>query len=503
MLLFQTLYKTRQRLAFTVAAALAVISLVFVGATPAHAVDGVPQTINKITYKTLQGEATIVGTVGITSGPVDIPSTILGNIPVVAIASNAFVGAVVGAVSIPSSVISIGTSAFSATSMTSLTLARGLKQIGHSAFAYNSLTEVLLPDTLLSMDEYAFGSNQISSIVIPASVTFAKYPFDKNPLGYAEFAEGTITVPENIFWENAAGKLLTVKFPQTVTSIGRYAFLLTPLHPITLPSGLKEIGFGAFEVTGLAAIEIPASVISIGEAAFDTQVTTVFDFKGAAPVMADNVFGDPENPNSGTFTIRHTTANAYTFVGSPWDGYTLVPYLGENSRESSAATTIAPGTRTANLSDIIWDTTAPNNAWAESNLKFSHASTSISGTTTLTVDDASGSGAGWAITVIATNFIWNKGSAGTATEASAIPANQMTFEMADVAKVGTSATTPTKTGETFPLATTPTTLLNAVKDVNASEGKYTSFITVGLTVPANARAGNYTSTLTTTMSVSP
>jgi DNA-binding beta-propeller fold protein YncE len=172
-----------------------------------------------------------------------------------------------------------------------------------------------------------------------------------------------------------------------------------------------------------------------------------------------------------------------------------------NTSTSTAATTIVPGARTAALGALTWKTDGEEEAkWSGSNLKFSHTSTNITGTAVLTVDDQSGSGAGWQISLQATEFVFTpvNGGAGTAiaiantalgvTTAGAITAvhgeDDLDISTEDTQSLGESRT-----------------LLNANAD--QGEGKYTTPLTFTLAVPANTRSGTYTSTLTTTMAVSP
>ena len=62
--------------------------------------------------------------------------------------------------------------------------------------------------------------------------------------------------------------LAGITIPNTVTSIGDYAFSGTGLTSITIPNSVTEIGWSAFAETGLASLIIPNSVTSIGHGAF-------------------------------------------------------------------------------------------------------------------------------------------------------------------------------------------------------------------------------------------
>ena len=76
------------------------------------------------------------------------------------------------------------------------------------------------------------------------------------------------TIPANSFYRYQL--LRTITLPDSVTSIGDYAFSgCSSLTSITIPKGVTSIGYWAFECcTSLTSITIPDSVTSIGDSAF-------------------------------------------------------------------------------------------------------------------------------------------------------------------------------------------------------------------------------------------
>ena len=105
----------------------------------------------------------------------------------------------------------------------------------------------------------------------------------------------------------------------------------------------------------------------------------------------------------------------------------------------------------------------------------------------LSVVDSRGTGAGWNLTVSATNFSDGSGhtlAPGTITGATA------------VCKAGNSCTAATSSGITYPLTVNGTAakLFNAA--VNTGLGKIDVTPTFAVSVPGNAYAGTYTSTVT-------
>ena len=105
----------------------------------------------------------------------------------------------------------------------------------------------------------------------------------------------------------------------------------------------------------------------------------------------------------------------------------------------------------------------------------------------LSVVDSRGTGAGWNLTVSATNFSDGSGhtlAPGTITGASA------------VCKAGNSCTAATSSGITYPLTVggSAAKLFNAA--LNTGLGKIDVTPTFAVSIPGNAYAGTYTSTVT-------
>ena len=158
---------------------------------------------------------------------------------------------------IPNSVTNIGKFAFETCSLGSVTIPNSVTSIGISAFFRSGLGSVTIPSSVTSIGVNAFGyCSDLISIVVESGNT--RYDSRDNCNAIIEKASNTLI----------AGCKNTI-IPNSVTSIGDYAFFCYSLTSVTIPNSVTSIGRSAFYgCSGLTSMTIPNSVTNIGDEAF-------------------------------------------------------------------------------------------------------------------------------------------------------------------------------------------------------------------------------------------
>ena len=173
------------------------------------------------------------------------------------------------------------------------------KEIGIDAFANCViLSSVSLPDGLEKINAGAFYNNDaLTEITIPASVTEIR----NNAFSTCALLERVIfgtgsqlkTLDFTVF--GTCPMLKTVNLPNTLSSIGNYAFNgCTSLSAIVIPAGVTSLGDYVFKgCTALETVEIRGNIGTLGRSAFQscTSLTSVL-ISGQVTSINEQAFSD-------------------------------------------------------------------------------------------------------------------------------------------------------------------------------------------------------------------
>ncbi len=162
---------------------------------------------------------------------------------------------------LPSSLKNIGAYAFAGcTALETIDIPNGVETLGNYSFNGSGLTEIKIPASVKTIGNYAFCTcENLAEIKVVeenenySSVSGVLYNKDKTTLIYAPYK-----VDYSSF-----------EIPETVTTIGKYAFEGATFEEFEIPENVTTIEDGAFaNCENLKKVKIPASVTAIGEDVF-------------------------------------------------------------------------------------------------------------------------------------------------------------------------------------------------------------------------------------------
>jgi hypothetical protein len=204
--------------------------------------------------------------------------------------------------------------------------------IGEWAFAACGLESLTIPTNVTSIGEAAFYDSKLTNITIPAGVT----SIGDQAFSYCmrltnitvDGANSAFSSDEGVLYNKEKTKILvyprslsgSVEIPNTVTSIGNYAFEnCYYLTNITIPTSVTRIGNYAFCSCNITSITIPTSVSSIGSYAFSRcGLRSITIERDTPPSCYNNTFND-----CGFFSKIYVPASAVSTykAANGWKNY--------------------------------------------------------------------------------------------------------------------------------------------------------------------------------------
>lgn len=178
----------------------------------------------------------------------------------------------------------------------SIKLPMGLKTIGDYAFQESDIDgEISFPSTLETIGHYAFNNTKIKTAHLPNTITsVGVYAFSKcYHLENASWPLNVETIPEHCF--SRCSNLRTFEIPEGVSTIQKYAFYYSELFNPRFPTSLSLIEYGAFAYTATDSLNISENMI-VWNGAFDhcsnleyaEWPTTFFQISGTGSYANNN-----------------------------------------------------------------------------------------------------------------------------------------------------------------------------------------------------------------------
>ena len=210
---------------------------------------------------------------------------------------------------IPNSVTSIGNSAFDGCfGLTSLNIPDAVTSIGRLAFRYCwNLTSIDIPNSMTSIGEGAFDQCAgLTSIVIPGSVTSIGGWAFRGCSGF----EQIVVESENTVYDSRENCNAIINTNSNELMVG--------CKNTFIPNSVTSIGYYAFYCTSLISIIIPDSVTTIGDYAFNgcSGLTSMTVLAETSPALGSDVFSNASFP----IYVPYKSLNDYK-TATNWSDY--------------------------------------------------------------------------------------------------------------------------------------------------------------------------------------
>lgn len=154
-----------------------------------------------------------------------------------------------------------------------------------------SLSNVKLNEGCTTLGHHVFKNCPLAEVTFPNSLTsIGEWAFEGTTLKTVDLSNTHITSLSTGSFYNCT-QLSDVKLPKTLTDIGNNAFFCSVIASITFPPSLQKIGAWAFQNAHFKNVVIPTNCNTIEQGAFsdNANLTTVF-INGVTCYLAYNAF---------------------------------------------------------------------------------------------------------------------------------------------------------------------------------------------------------------------
>ncbi|MCL2416783.1 MAG: leucine-rich repeat protein [Bacteroidales bacterium] len=232
-----------------------------------------------------------------------------------------------------------------------------------------NIEKVIINNGVTSIGESMFFEHaNLTSITIPNTVsTIGAFAFRASGLVSVTIPIGVTSIEEGLFWD--ATNLVSATIPNNVTSIGSSAFWNTALTSVVIPNSVTTIRRWAFgNCTSLTSLTIGSGVTLIeGDAFANTGLTSVTIPNNVTSI---GLLAFANNANLRNVTIADGTSNLALAgtgmaIGPGWTPDTL--HLGRNITHSMSISPFGTNIEYLTIGESV--TSIPNNAfWDNANL---------------------------------------------------------------------------------------------------------------------------------------